>query len=229
MLGELGRAPPTFRLITTAEPSDPIIAEGPLGLWRILEAPLDAKANIYDGEGAPPRTTRCRRGDLFRVGAGARLVFPSGVTGLEARANFAPSNTPNVARAQRLLAASEKRHRAAWLRDPAMSVELWTLPKLSFLEPDGETCHVLMALTPGVIIDGQALNRGDAIFLPAEGRPVSMTGQGAQVVVAYPDLIPTDIWKHAHPPKPAALALDPAMAMRTPTNLEATMALRTAA
>jgi hypothetical protein len=228
MLGELGRAPPTFRLITTAEPSDPIVAEGPLGLWRILEAPLDAKVNTYDPDGAAPRTVRSRRGDLLRAGAGARLVFPSGVTALEVRANFTPSNAPNAARARRLLAASEKRHRSAWLRDPAMSVELWTLPKLSFIEPDGETCHVLMALTPGVMIDGEALNRGDAIFLPAEGRRVSMTGQGAQVVVAYPDLIPTEIWKHPHPPKPAALALDPTLAMR-PANFEATMALRSAA
>jgi hypothetical protein len=229
MLGELGRAPPTLRLITTAEPSDPISADGPLGLWRILEAPLDAKVNIYDDEGAPPRAMRCRRGDLFRVGAGARLVLPASVTALEARANFTPRNTPSAARAQKLLAASEKRHRAAWLRDPAMSVELWALPKLSYLEPDGETCHVLMALTPGVIVDGHVLNRGDAIFLPAEGRRVSMTGEGAQVVAAYPDLVPTEIWKHPQPPRPAALALDPARVMRTPTNLEATMGLRPAA
>lgn len=229
MLGDLGRAPPTLRLVTTAEPSDPILAEGPLTLWRILEAPLDARVNVYDRTSGAPRDLRCRRGDLFRVGDGARLVVPGGVTVLEARANFTPTNTPSAARAQRLLAASEKRHRAAWLRDPAMSIELWTLPKLSFLEPDGETCHVLMALTPGVTIDGQALNRGDAVFMPAEGRRVSMTGQGAQVLVAYPDLIPTEIWKHPQPPRPAALALDPAMAMRTPTNLEATMALRAAA
>lgn len=229
MLGELGRAPPTLRLITTAEPSDPIIAEGPLGLWRILEAPLDAKVNIYGAEDAPPRTMRCRHGDLVRVGAGARLVFPGSVAALEARANFTPSNAPGAARAQKLLAAREMRHRAAWLRDPAMSVELWTLPKLSFLEPDGETCHVLMALTPGVTIDGHALNRGDAIFLPAEGRRVSMSGEGAQLVVAYPDLIPTEIWKHPHPPRPAAMALDPTMAVHAPTNHETTVALRPAA
>ncbi len=229
MLGELGRAPPTLRLITTTEPSDPILAEGAVGLWRILEGPLDAKVNIYGGEGAPPRAMRCRRGDLVRVGAGARLVFPASVTALEARANFTPTNTPSAARAQKLLAASEKRHRAAWLRDPAMSVELWTLPKLSYLEPDGETCHVLMALTPGVTVDGRVLSRGDAIFLPAEGRRVSMTGEGAQVLAAYPDLVPTEIWKHPQPPRPAALALDPATVMRTPTNLEATMALRPAA
>ena len=110
-----------------------------------------------------------------------------------------------------------------------MSVELWTLPKLSYLEPDGETCHVLMALTPGVAIDGHALSRGEAIFLPAEGRRVAMTGEGAQLVVAYPDLVPTEIWKRPRPPRPAALALDPATAMRTPTNLEATMTLRPAA
>jgi|GEM_PF-2261066 len=229
MLGDLGRAPPTLRLLATAEPSDPIRADGPLGLWRILEAPLDAKVNIYYGEGAPPRAMRCRRGDLLRVGAGARLVFPSSVTALEARANFTPSNAPSAARAQKLLAASEKRHRAAWLRDPAMSVELWTLPKLSYLEPDGETCHVLMALTPGVAIDGHALSRGDAILLPAQGRRVAMTGEGAQLVVAYPDLVPTEIWKHPQPPRPAALALDPAAVMRMPINLEATMALRRAA
>jgi len=229
ILGELGRAPPTLRLITTAEPSDPILAEGALCLWRILEAPLDAEVNIYGGDGAPPRAMPCRRGDLVRVGAGARLVFPASVTALEARVNFTARNAPSAARAQKLLAASEKRHRAAWLRDPAMSVELWTLPKLSYLEPDGETCHVLMALTPGVTIDGHALSRGDAIFLPAEGRRTSMTGEGAQVVAAYPDFVPTEIWKHARPPRPAALALDPARVMRTPTNLEATMALRPAA
>lgn len=228
MLGELGRAPPTLRLIMTAEPSDPIRAEGPLGLWRILEAPLDAKVNIYGGEG-PPRAMRCRRGDLIRVGPGAQIVFPASVTALEARANFMPTNAPSAARAQKLLAASEKRHRAAWLRDPAMSVELWTLPKLSYLEPDGETCHVLMALTPGVTIDGHVLSRGDAIFLPAEGRRVTVTGEGAQLVAAYPDLVPTEIWKRPQPPRPAALALDPATLMRTPTNLEATMALRPAA
>lgn len=229
MLGELGRVPPTLRLVTTSEPSDPILAEGPLGLWRVLEAPLDSEVHVYGAESAPPRTMRCRRGDLLRVGAGARLVFPSGVTALEVRGNFTPTNAPSVARAQKLLAASEKRHRAAWLRDPAMSVELWTLPRISHLEPDGETCHVLMALTPAVMIDGRVLNRGDAIFLPAEGRRVSMAGEGAQVVVAYPDLVPTEIWKHPQPPRPAALALDPATAMRTPTNLEATMALRSAA
>lgn len=229
MLGDLGRAPPTLRLFTTAESTDPISADGPLGLWRILEAPLDAKVNVYDGQSAPPRSMRCRRGDLLRVGAGARLVLPGGVTALEAMANFTPSNASAAVRAQKLLAASEKRHRVVWLRDPAMSVELWTLPKLSYLEPDGETCHVLMALSPGVVIDGAVLNRGDAIFLPAEARRVSMTGQGAQLVVAYPDLVPTEIWKHPQPPRPAALALDPATEIRTPSNLEAAMALRPAA
>jgi hypothetical protein len=92
-----------------------------------------------------------------------------------------------------------------------MSVEVWTLPEVSFLEPDGETCHVLMALAPGAAIDGEVLSRGDAVFLPANGRRAVLTGKGAQLIVAYPDLIPTQIWKHGHAPKPAALAVDPAL------------------
>lgn len=220
MLGDLGRAPPSLRLIVTDEPSEPIHAEGPVTLWRIIEAPLDASVTIREGAGRPPRQVRCRRSDLLRVSDGAELVVPSGVTALEARASFVPSNQPSTARVQRLLAASERRHRAAWLRDSAMSAELWTLPDVSFLEPDGETCHVLAALTPGVSVDGQMLARGEAIFLPAEGRRATLTGRGAQVVVTYPDLVPTEIWKHPPPPTPAARALDLAELQRIPVNIE---------
>lgn len=231
MLGDLGRAPPSLRLVATDEPSDPIRAEGPVTLWRIIEAPLDASVTIRDRAGRAPRQVRCRRGDLLRLSHGAELVVPSGVTALEARASFAPSNQPGAVQTQRLPAANEKRHRAAWLRDPAMSVELWTLPDVSFLEPDGETCHVLAALTPGVSVDGQMLARGEAIFLPAEGRRVTLSGRGAQVVVAYPDLVPTEIWKHPQPPTPAARALDLAEMKRMPVNIEAyaASALRVAA
>jgi hypothetical protein len=209
MLGELGRAPPTLRLVVTDEPSDPLQSGAPVALWRVLESPIDAGLELYGHEAAAPKQMRCRRGDLLRVSDGAQLVLPAGVTALEVRANFSPNNQPHSERAQRLLAPSEKRHRTTWLRDPALSVEAWTLPDLSWLEPDGETCHVLTALTPGVAIEGEALSRGDAVFLPAEGRRVTLTGKGAQVVVAYPDLVPTQIWKHVHAPKPAALALDP--------------------
>lgn len=210
MLGQLGRAPPSLRLLVTDEPSDPLSVDAPVALWRILESPLDGGVTLYESDRARPRQMRARRGDLLRLAHEAKLVLPAGMTALEARANFAPNNQPSAQRAQRLLAASEKRQRDAWLRDAAMSVELWTLPELSFLEPDGETCHLIMAITPGVALDGEALNRGDTVFLPAEGRRAVLTGRGAQVVVAYPDLIPTSIWKTPHSPKPAALAIDPA-------------------
>jgi hypothetical protein len=219
MLGELGRAPATLRLVITDEPSDPLQSGAPVALWRVLESPIDASLDLYSHEAAAPKQMRCRRGDLLRVSDGAQLVFPAGVTCLEVRANFTPSNQPHPQRVQRLLAPLEKKHRTTWLRDPALSVEAWTLPELSFLEPDGETCHVVMALTPGVAIDGEALSRGDAVFVPAEGRRVTLTGKGAQVAVAYPDLVPTQIWKHVHAPKPAALALDPAPLERAGVNV----------
>jgi hypothetical protein len=221
MLGELGRAPPRLRLVIADEPSDPLSCEGPVALWRMLECPLDAAVNLYEGNDAPAREMRCRRGDLLRVNGDTRIIVPAGVTALEARASFAPNNHSDPKRVQRVLAEGEKKHRATWLRDPAMSVEVWTLPELSFLKPDGETCHVLMALTPGVAIDGEPLSRGDGVFLPAEGRQAKLTGKGAQVAVVYPDLIPTQIWKHAHAPKPAALALDPALLERTHMNKSA--------
>jgi hypothetical protein len=218
MLGDLGRAPPSLRLVITAEPSDPIASEAPVSVWRMLESPLDGAVSLYEGAASAPRQIRCRRGDMLRVSDAARLVFSGGMTALEARANFLPSNHPAARRAQRLFPARERKHRTTWLRDPAMSVELWTLPEVSFLEPDGETCHVLLALTPGVCIDGIPLSRGDALFLPAEGRRVPVTGRGAQVAVAYPDLVPTNIWTHGHAPKPAALAVDPALLERARVN-----------
>jgi hypothetical protein len=221
MLGDLGRAPPALRLVITDEPSDPIASDAPVALWRMMECPLDAVINVYERQDAPARSMRCRRADLLRTNSATRLIFPGGVTALEARASFSPSNEPVSERVQRVLAANEKKHRAAWLRDPAMSVELWTLPEVSFVEPDGETCHLLMALSPGVAFDGAPLSRGDAVFLPAEGRRATLTGKGAQVAVAYPDLVPTQIWKHVHAPKPAALALDPALVERAEMGLAA--------
>jgi hypothetical protein len=174
-------------------------------MWRILESPLDARCIITDAAGA--RELRCRRGDLLRVAGARNLSFGAGVTALEVQAAFSPHNGRAEETARKLLAARERDTRAAWLRDSAMSVEVWTLPAMSYLEPDGETCHVLMALTPGVAVDGAPLSRGDAVFIPAEGRSVTLTGGGAQLVAAYPDLVPTRIWKTPRPPKPAASAL----------------------
>lgn len=208
MFGDLGRAPPSVRVVITDEPSDPISANAPLSLWRVLESPLDGMFTIARGE--ERQHLRSRRGDLIRVNDADHVLVGPDVTAIEVCAAFSPKNARPERPVRKLLAARDRNERAVWLRDPALSVEAWMLPELSYLEPDGETCHVLMALTPGVAIDGAPLSRGDAIFLPAEGRSVTVTGRGAQVLVAYPDLVPTEIWKRPHPPKPAALAIDPA-------------------
>ncbi|HWA21662.1 MAG TPA: hypothetical protein VG735_04615 [Caulobacterales bacterium] len=206
VLGELGRAPPTLRLVLTSEPSHPIVSERPVALWSIMESPLDSMVTIEDRQRASIRHARCRRGDLFRVSEHAGLIFGGGVTALEVRASFVANNQGSTHAAQRLAGVSGKKERIAWLRDATMSVEVWTLPELSFLEPDGETCHVMMALSPGVSVDGQNLSRGECIFLPAEGRRLGLSGRGAQVLVAYPDLAPTKIWERSPPLDPARAA-----------------------
>lgn len=209
MLGELGRVAPSIRVVITDEPSDALSSDGAVSMWRILEAPLDSVAGARDRDGAPTRQLRARRGDMFRAEAGASLVFGGGVTALETRANFAPRNRAPQAQLRRLDSASDRTDRVTWFRDVALSVEQWTLPEVSFLEPDGETCHVLVALTPGAALDGRHLNRGDTVLLPAQGRRCVLSGRGAQVLIAYPDLAPTEIWKRVHAPGPAALAIDP--------------------
>lgn len=209
MLGELGRVAPSIRVVITDEPSDAISSDGAVSMWRMLEAPLDSVVGVRNRDGAPTRQVRARRGDMFRAEAGASLAFGGGVIALETRANFAPLNWSPEAQLRRLDGAPDRAERATWFRDVALSVEQWTLPELSLLEPDGETCHVLVALTPGAALDGRQLNRGDTVLLPAQGRRCVLSGRGAQMLIAYPDLAPTEIWKRVHPPGPAALAVDP--------------------
>jgi hypothetical protein len=150
---------------------------------------------------------RCKAGDLFRVSDQVRLNFSRGVIAVEAQASFEPRNRvekrPPIMRLKR----ETPQPRATLLRDPAMSVEIWRLPQHSRLEPDGETCHALMALTPGVIIDGRELVRGEAVFIPACARSIQLFGRGSEVLVAYPDVVPTAIWRVAPEPDPAAAAL----------------------
>lgn len=214
MLGELGRAPPSVRLVLTDEPSDAVRAEGQPSLWSMLESPLDNVITAKEVDDLAPRRIRARRGDLIRTEPGAVLHFGAGLTALEVRSNFSPTNSANPLRVQRIARPADRVDRATWLRDPALSVEAWTLPELSVLEPDGETCHVFVALSPGAYVDGRALNRGDAFLLPAEGRRVMLAGRGAQIMAAYPDLAPTSIWKRLRPPSPAAMAIDPALSQR---------------
>lgn len=208
MLGDLGRAPPALRLVRTREPTDTLYSEGPVSLWRILQSPLDGIARVDGATRRPTRQIRCRRGDLLRSTDRVGLAFGADVAALEVRAGFAPTNidAPDMAR---LSPIETRKGRHTWLRDIALSVEAWTLPAESWLEPDGETCHVLTALSPGVALDGRPLVKGEAVFLPAHSRCVRLTGAGAQVVVAYPDLVPTDIWRQTHRPDPGADATVP--------------------
>ncbi|MBI1360074.1 MAG: hypothetical protein GC155_07295 [Alphaproteobacteria bacterium] len=143
-------------------------------------------------------------GERIRCYEGAALCLPSGATALEVSATFQPKNhaieEPSVIR----LPAVSRRARATMFRDPALSVELWRLPERSLIDPDGETCHVMVALTPGVVIDGRHLTQGEAIFVPAWGRPFQVQATHGQVLVAYPDAAPTTIWRDAPGPDPAA-------------------------
>jgi hypothetical protein len=80
------------------------------------------------------------------------------------------------------------------------------LPEWSRIVPDGENFNVLAALTPGVTLDGRRLAPGQAVFIPAWGRPADVTADnlGARVVIAYPHPAPTSIWRHTPGPDPAA-------------------------
>lgn len=219
ILGDLGRAPPSLRLITTGAEVSPVLCDGPLALWRILDARPGAviESKSLDAMRKPARAWTCAAGDMFRASDRAWLKFSSDVLALEARANFQPRNEPDDAEPFLRVEppANPDATRAALLRDAALSVELWRLPEHSRLEPDGETCHVLMALTPGVSLDGRTLARGEAVFMPANGRRVHLAGRDGELLVAYPDIVPTSIWRHAPDPDPTAAALSRAAAERT--------------
>ena len=97
-----------------------------------------------------------------------------------------------------------RRIRATLAREDALSVEMWTLPPSSQLTPDGETCHVLVPLSRGIVLDDRPLKPGEAVLLPAWGRTVALGAEhaAAKVVVAYPDRTPTSIWRHVPGPDP---------------------------
>lgn len=206
MLGDLGRSPPSVRLVLTDEPTDALDHDGRLAFWRIIESPLDAALTL--GEGRRARRARCRRGDLFRVDGATRLVFDAGVAACEVRPQFLLENTPSPANPlRRILAHRNASHRQVWMRDAALSVELWTLPAHSVIEPNGETCHILTALTPGACVDGAPIARGQSVFVPANGDACILSGHGSTLMVSYPDLVPTSIWRTTPEPAPGAGAL----------------------
>lgn len=206
ILGDLGRAPPSVRFVLADEPTDALNQDGRLAFWRIIESPLDGALTL--GKGRRTRRVRCRRGDIFRIDGATPLAFDAGVAACEVRPQFLLENAPPpVNPLRRILAHRNTSHRQVWMRDPALSVELWTLPEHSVIEPDGETCHVLTALTPGACVDGVQIARGQSVFVPANGDACVLSGRGATLMVSYPDLVPTNIWRTAPEPDPGAGAL----------------------
>ncbi|HVY87800.1 MAG TPA: hypothetical protein VG942_02975 [Hyphomonadaceae bacterium] len=198
MLGDLGRAPPKVRLVFAQE-QKAVRSTAPLSLWTILEPGLTTEpereqAVIY------------RPGDRIRAYEGAEVTLAEESVALEVSSAFLPKNDADDPWTVRLPPVT-RRTRATMLREDGLSVELWTLPAYSSIVPDGETCHVITALSRGVAVDGRALAPGEATFVPACGRPIDLTGEGAKVMVAYPDRAPTEIWKHCSGPDPVASQL----------------------
>lgn len=113
-------------------------------------------------------------------------------------AAFQPTNRSPDGPSLISLPPVSRRVRATLVREDALSVEMWTLQPCSQLTPDGETCHVLVPLTHGIVLDDQPLKPGEAMFLPAWGRTDALGADhaAARVVVACPDRTPTSIWRH---------------------------------
>jgi hypothetical protein len=197
MLGDLGRAPPKVRMVFPGRTMS-IKSTGPVSLWTLLEP---GTASLADDE-----TTFHRPGDRIRAYEGAAVTLAAGSVALEISSTFLPTNDgcegPLVVR----LPPVSSRARATLFRDPSLSVESWLLPDWSRIVPDGETCHVLTAMTSGVTVDGRRLSPGQAVFVPAWGRPLDITAArvGDRVAVAYPEFRPTSVWRHTPGPDPAA-------------------------
>jgi hypothetical protein len=197
MLGDLGRAPPKVRMVFPGRTMS-IKSTGAVSLWTVLE-PGDISP---DGD----RAALHKPGDRIRAYEGAAVTLAGGSVVLELSSTFLPANEsldgPLVIR----MPPVSRRSRATLFREASLSVESWMLPDWSRIIPDGETCHVLTALTPGVAVDGRRLPPGQAVFIPAWGRPLDITAAsvGAKAVVAYPDDTPTSVWRHTPGPDPAA-------------------------
>jgi hypothetical protein len=189
MLGDLGRAPARMRLVF---PGRPIIAQssGPTSFWTILE---------------PGYATSHRAGERIRAYEGAGVPLAPGSVALEVSACFQPRNDQEEGPSLIRLPPVSRRRRATLFRDEALSVEMWRLPPHSLLCPDGETCHVVMSMTPGIAIDGRDLPRGQCLFVPAWGRGLNVHAATteARLLVAYPDSAQTAIWRHGPGPDQA--------------------------
>jgi hypothetical protein len=197
MFGDLGRAPPRSRLVFPGRETQ-VVSTAPVSFWTLLEPGHDPGASVA--------ASMRRPGERIRAYEGAAITLPAGSVALEVSAVFQPANVPADGPSLIRLPPVTRRMRATLVREEALSVEMWTLPEWSRLKPDGETCHVVTALTPGVVLDGRHLRVGETAFIPAWGRPVDLVTRAAEakVMVAYPDRTPTAIWRHTPGPDPTA-------------------------
>ncbi len=194
MLGDLGRAPPRLRLVFPNQ-NVTLKSTAPVSFWTIVEP----------GDGLPEADHASHRtGARIRAYEGAEIALAAGCVALEVSAAFQPNNEGDGEPSLICLPPVSNRIRATLFREASLSVETWSLPERSRLVPDGETCHVLTPLTPGVVIDGRRLPPGEAVFLPAWGRAVDVTASrvGVKALVAYPDRTPTAVWRHTSSPDP---------------------------
>lgn len=187
MLGDLGRAPPRIRLVFPGRDVT-LPSTAPVSFWTLLEP------------GSPQRRT----GERIRAYEGAAVQLPGGCVALEVWATFLPRNEAADTSSLIRLPPVTRRTRATLAREDALSVEMWTLPPSSQLTPDGETCHLLVALTRGIRVDGRLLRLGEALFLPARGRTAILGADhsAARILIAYPDHTPTGIWRRIPGPDP---------------------------
>jgi hypothetical protein len=193
MLGDLGRAPPRMRLVFPGQDVE-LASSAPFSFWLFLEP----------GWASDGRQGARRSGERIRAYEGAAIELSAGSIALEVAASFQPDNSADDKPSAIRLPPVSKRARATLVREHALSVETWLLPESSRLIPDGETCHVITALTRGVTLDGCTLAPGQAVFLPAAGRTALLHARrpDARVLIAYPDRTPTGIWRHAPGPDP---------------------------
>ncbi len=70
---------------------------------------------------------------------------------------------------------------------PRFVAELCEVGSGLVVQPDGARYHILVALAPGVLLDGQELRPGAAALVPAHGRATVLTGaERASVAILHP-------------------------------------------
>jgi hypothetical protein len=218
MLGDLGRAPPSVRFIFADRQTDSFDTR--ISFWRVLES--DSAEVVARDVHQRERTVCCRVDDLLCAEDCTVDFRGRRIAAVEIRPNFLGRNRrTGTVPVRRLPALGSRLNRETWFRDPAVSAEVWRLPAESSLTPDGETCHVLTALTDGAVIAGRPVARGQSVFVPAYGHAMELRGEGSELLVSYPDQAPTSVWRHMPAPPAKSRADFSTSSSRSPGSLAA--------